>query len=191
MCQGNSSLYSHPYSLLLNVCGHTTWQKREDWFILAHGFREFPSILAEGVCSRGSSYHRFLQESNQHHIHYKLLPTPIVSTHCYQAGLFLISINRFSKEYYQLGTSTQNMNMWKTFHIQIVTPPYSYSFLLSCLANSRQSSNLVSYQMLLFGDDTALYFGSTSFDAIWKLPQNRKPEQILHSLHGFPFWGES
>ena len=35
--------------------------------------------------------------------------------------------------------------MWKSFHIQIITPPYSYSFLPSCLANSRQSSNLVSF----------------------------------------------
>lgn len=35
--------------------------------------------------------------------------------------------------------------MWKTFHIQILTLPYSYSFSISGLANSKQSSNLVSF----------------------------------------------
>lgn len=100
----------------------------------------------------------------------------------------LVSID--SQNNYQLGNKHSNHVEDISYSNRNTTLFIFLSALLPCKFQTIQQPG-VFYQMLLFGDDTALYFGSASFDAIWKLPQNRKPEQILHSLHGFPFWGES
>lgn len=96
--------------------------------------------------SRGSSHHRFF---------YRVQPTTNPLRTAFKRLLSVLTVTRSAsfprvsidsqKNTTSWRTSIQNMSMWKTFHIQIITLPYSYSFLVSCLANSRQSSNRVSF----------------------------------------------